>query len=70
MRRVLCCAVGKSSIKLLHCVKVLNEPNLNSGIDHLTPMSLNKAKWDSAALTGTHGRVEALRRSESRFFSA
>ena len=34
---------------------MLNEPKLNTAIDHLTPVLLRKARWDLAGLTGTRG---------------
>lgn len=52
--KCVCCDVSESSVRMLHCAKVLNEPNLNTGIDRSTLMSLNKARWDLAGLTGTH----------------
>lgn len=64
----LCCDVSESSIKSLHCAKVLNEPKLNTSIDQLTLMSLSKARWDLTGLTGMHSWMQALSRSEWRFF--
>lgn len=43
-------------------------PNLNTGLDLVMLMSLSKARWDLASLTGTHSSMQALSRSERRVF--
>lgn len=57
-----------SSIKSLCAVKVLKVPNLNTGIDHLMQMSLSKARWDLAGLTGTQLNTSA-KEIRAPFFS-